>query len=384
MEAEKSNSGKAPLILIVDDVPRNLQVLSNILNNEGYRISFASNGKQALKVVENVKPDLILLDIMMPEMTGFEVCEILKKDENSKNIPVIFLSGMSETEDVIKGLQVGAVDYLTKPFNALELVTRVNTHLSLKLATDKIIEFNKRLEETSEELKNTLATKDKFFSIIAHDLRGPFSGFLGLSELLSTEYAQLEPGEIARVAKTMHKAANSLFEFLENLLNWSRAQMGRMEYNPQYLKIADVVSLNFELITTAANEKEISLYNEVSEEINAYADSNMLSTVLRNLVSNAVKFSNPGDNITVSAIEEDNIIHVTVEDTGIGMTEEVTQKLFKLDVKHSTPGTKKESGTGLGLILCKELVEKQCGIITVESEPGKGTKFSFTLPKAQQ
>lgn len=373
---------KNPLILIVDDIPKNLQVLSNILNTEGYHISFASNGKQALSVVETTLPDLILLDIMMPELDGFEVCERLKKDELTKNIPVIFLTGKAETEDIVKGFQLGAVDYVTKPFNAVELLSRVRTHLDLKLSKDSIIEYTKELESAQNELRQVIASKDKFFSIIAHDLRGPFTGFIGLSELLTEESNSLEKEEIVQIADSMNKAAKRLFEFLENLLEWSRTQMGRMEFNPSPIDIRGLFERNIALISDTATHKGITIKHSCTSNLTVNADNYMLNTIMRNMVSNAVKFTSAGDSIILGATAvSEELVEISVADTGVGMSDEAKEKVFRIDAKYSTPGTANESGSGLGLTLCRELIAKHGGEIRMESELGSGTTFFFTLPR---
>lgn len=371
-----------PLILIVDDIPKNLQVLSNILNAEGYQISFASNGEQAISVVNTTAPDLILLDIMMPEMDGYEVCEKLKADDKTAHIPIIFLTGKAESEDIVRGLKLGAVDYITKPFNSAELLSRVRTHLELKLSRDAIVKYNSELEEAQKELRLLNASKDKFFSIISHDLRGPFSGFLGLSELLAEEYDDLEKEDISQIAESMNKAAKRLFSFLENLLDWSRSQMGRMDFNPMQLDLFDHVFRIFELYSNTSKEKNIELVSDISRGNYIYSDSNMLSTILRNLISNAIKFTKPGGKIIVQRndIPDSNFAEISVVDSGVGMGEDALSKLFRIDEKYTTVGTAQEAGTGLGLLLCKELVEKNGGSIRVESEIDKGTTFTFTVP----
>ena len=182
---EKSELIKDSVVLIVDDIPENLQVLGNILSAYGLDIGVATDGLQALENVKFQKPDLILLDIMMPGMDGFEVCEKLKSNPETSNIPVIFLTAKSQTEDIVKGFEVGAVDYVTKPFNSAELLVRVFNHLELKKAKDKI-------ERQNDELKEMNDAKNKFFSIISHDLRGPFSGLLGLTSLIINEEQEIE------------------------------------------------------------------------------------------------------------------------------------------------------------------------------------------------
>lgn len=371
-----------PLILIVDDIPKNLQILSGILSNENFEISFASSGKQALTSVEAAPPDLILLDIMMPELDGYQVCKILKSNDKTKDIPIIFLTGKAEPNDITEGFKAGAVDYVIKPFNSQELISRVNTHIELKLSRDKILENNIQLEKYQVELKQLIASKDKFFSIISHDLRGPFSGFLGLSSILAEEYDKLEMEEIAQISISMNKAANRLFSLLENLLEWSKSQMDVLRINIEKLNIDDAITRTFYLFSTNAESKNIKLISEVPNTIFAYADNYVINTVLRNLVSNAIKFSNENGTVKISTKEIDNKIHVYISDSGVGIDPKNQSKIFKIEEKYSTSGTKNEIGSGLGLILCKELIEKQYGTLRFESEPGKGTTFIFTLDKA--
>jgi len=185
-------------VLIVDDIPENLQVLGNILLQKGLDVGFATNGEEALEAIEYSKPDIILLDIMMPGMSGITVCQKLKANPETKDIPVIFITAKAQPEDIIKGFEVGAVDYVTKPFNSGELIARVSIQLELKKSRDLIAKQNQELHELN-------ATKDKFFSIIAHDLRGPFSGLLGLTDLLSQEGETMQTDEIIDLIKKIHQ-----------------------------------------------------------------------------------------------------------------------------------------------------------------------------------
>jgi two-component system sensor histidine kinase/response regulator len=354
------------LILIVDDNPENLKVLGSILKLNGLSPAFAKNGMKALSSVKNRRPDLILLDIMMPEMDGFEVCRQLKQDSVSQEIPIIFLTAKTEKQDVIQGLELGAVDYVTKPFNSKELMTRVNTHLELKAAKEK--------------LRQAVATKDKFFSIIAHDLANIFNTSLGSSSLLTGVQEQLDDEERKEFLLLIHHSLEKGYNLLKNLLEWSRSQTGRIQVTLATLQLKNMVDQNISLLKNNAKAKNITLFSSV-DNLSVVADEKMLDTVIRNLLSNAIKFTPKGGKVDISATKvQENVVEISISDTGVGIEPENLDNLFRIDVSVSTRGTAKEEGTGLGLILCKEFVEKNGGTIGVESEPKKGSRFYVRLP----
>ncbi len=353
-------------ILIVDDISRNIQIVANVLYPEKYQMTFARNGKTALKHVENENFDLILLDIMMPEMDGFEVCRILKADSRTENIPVIFLTAKTDSESIVLGFELGAVDFVTKPFNNAELLARVKTHIKLR--------------KTERELREANLTKDKFFSILAHDLRNPFQGLIGFAGLLYNNIEELEFEKIKEFSQVIYEASEHAYSLLENLLQWARSQMGRIEWQPTEIDINKNVTEILDLLSTTAKKKQISLINETARGNTAYADENMFKTILRNLVFNALKFTPQNGKVTVSLGIKDDMLVVRVSDTGCGIREEDMDKLFRIDVHHSTQGTGEEKGTALGLILCKEFVERCGGTIWAESKVGEGSEFNFTLP----
>lgn len=239
---------------------------------------------------------------------------------------------------------------------------------------------NEEISRYTEELKQLNMTKDKFFSIIAHDLRNPFITILGFSELLLSDFQELTEEEKIYYIEEMQNSANLSHNLLQNLLQWSRSQTGRIDFSPRSINVHKMVNQNFELLKQTASKKDISLINEVDEAINIEADEDMTDTIFRNLITNAIKFTPDGGSIKINAMPEGSIALINVIDSGIGMDEETKSKLFRLDVNHSSLGTSQEKGTGLGLILCKEFVEKHNGKIWVESTKGEGTTFSFTLP----
>ncbi|TNF42840.1 MAG: hybrid sensor histidine kinase/response regulator [Bacteroidetes bacterium] len=356
-----------PNILIVDDIPANLKVLGDILKEEGYKVRPVPSGALALQVAERERPDLILLDIMMPDMNGYEVCRLLKENKLLHDIPVIFISALSETNDVVKALKYGGVDYITKPFRAEEISARVKTHIKLRRQSIELQELN--------------VTKDKFFSIIAHDLRGPMGGFMGLTDLLTEELSNMSMAEIQEFLGSMRESATNLFKLLENLLQWARVQQGGIIFNRERVLFRPIVIESLELIRESAKKKGITVIPNISEQLEVFADSNLLQTVIRNLVSNAVKFSARGGTVNISAKTlEDDSVEISVKDMGIGMNREMIETLFRIDVKNGRPGTEGEQSTGLGLLLCKEYIEKHGGHIRVESEVGKGSVFTFNIP----
>jgi two-component system sensor histidine kinase/response regulator len=363
-----------PDILIVDDVHANLKILTAILESEGYRVRPVTNGPLALAVAEKEKPSLILLDIMMPAMDGFEVCRLLKANPKLSDVPVIFISALNETKDIVKALTSGGVDYITKPFQAEEVRARVATHL--QLYRQKI-----ELKKQSEELHKLNNEKDKFFSIIAHDLRAPFNGFLGLTQILANELPSLTMKELNMIAVSMQKSATNYYSLLENLLEWAKIQRGMIPFDPQLSELLPIVEDGLAAVLESAKNKEIELTWLIPDKLEIFADYHIVQTVIRNLVSNAVKFTPKRGKITLSAkANDDNSIEIAIKDTGIGMNSELIESLFRLDKNTSRNGTEGEVSTGLGLILCKDFIELHNGTISVESEEGKGSSFLFTIP----
>ncbi len=364
---------KESLVLVIDDIQQNLKVLGNTLFEHGLRPAIAKNGIGGLALAKKKRPDLILLDIMMPDMDGFEVCKRLKEDIITKDIPIIFLTAKTEKDDIIKALEMGGVDYVTKPFNAKELMARVNTHLELKAARDTIL-------LQTEELKQANAAKDKFFSIISHDLGNLFNVLIGFTSLLSTQNQKLNAAQKEDFLQHMLKSSKKGYNLLKNLLEWARSQTGQIVLKPATLNLAQIVADTFELVSSNAKSKSITLLSSISESTTVFADKNMLETVIRNLLSNAIKFTDINGQVEILCEKKDNDIEIVISDTGIGINSQDIDKLFRIDINHSTIGTGKEKGTGLGLILCKEFVEKNGGTIWVKSDKEKGSHFHIRLP----
>jgi two-component system, sensor histidine kinase and response regulator len=373
-----------PIVLVVDDNPTNLQVLLDALKAAGLKILVARSGESALQQAEYAQPDLILLDVMMPGIDGFETCRRLKAHATLKDIPVIFMTALTDTADKITGFQVGGVDFITKPLQHEEVLARVTTHLTICNLQRQLQQQNLRLQEKNTQLAELNASKDKFFAIIAHDLRSPLATVLIGLRMLTTEVSDLPESERNGILQDVLQTTEVLHALIGNLLTWARLQRGMMEHQPQVVNLATLVAQNLALFHTNAQHKAITMHDRIPHPCMVYADPNMMDTIIRNLISNALKFTNAQGQITLAATVQTPLIEITVADTGIGMNADTLANLFRLDVRYNQRGTAGEKGTGLGLNLCQELIVKNDGRIWVESQVGHGTTFHFTLPAAPE
>jgi len=242
------------------------------------------------------------------------------------------------------------------------------------------IKTNRLLKEKNKQLEIANATKDKFFTIIAHDLKNPLSGIKIITQSLSENFENITGEELQYYLNELNSSSSNLFDLLGNLLQWARSQTGKLQFKPGEINLFETFNNNLKLLIPLAQKKKISIINEIPKSTSVYADFNMLNTVIRNLVSNALKITGTDGTISIKAVRKNENIQIIVKDTGIGIEKDDISKLFRIDVDISSIGMSEEKGTGLGLILCKELLEKNKGTIWAESEPGKGSEFCFTLP----
>jgi len=275
-------------------------------------------------------------------------------------------------------LVVGLVVVLLVVVIVIFVVVYYNGKLKREIAERTLAE--NEIEKQRDELRKLNQQKDKFFSIIAHDLKSPFTALLGYSSMLSSGAANFDQNKLVESSRAVHESAESVFKLLENLLEWSRLQRGRMEFDPGLVDLKEIFDTNFELFAPTAKDKAIQLTDLQKGPLEVFADARMVDTVVRNLVNNAIKFTPERGNVTVSARRNGNCAEVEISDTGVGISADKAARLFQLGERTSTTGTGGETGTGLGLHLCKELVEKQGGQIYVESTEGEGSVFRFTLP----
>lgn len=365
-------------ILIVDDVMSNVLLLKVLLTNEKFMIATASNGGQALEQVEKEKPDLVLLDVMMPDLSGFEVAQRLKSNPETAEIPIIFLTALNSTADIVKGFQVGANDFISKPFNKEELIIRVTHQISL-VAAKRII-----LAKT-EELQRTIAGRDKLYSVIAHDLRSPMGSIkMVLNMLILNLPAEKIGTEMYELLTMANQTTEDVFALLDNLLKWTKSQIGKLNVVYQDIDLVEVVDGVVEIFNMVAGLKKITIKEEKAGRMLVHGDIDMLKTIVRNLMSNAIKFSNEGTEIVVKMQVQDNMAVVSVQDHGCGIDEEGQKKLLHTDTHFSTFGKKNEEGSGLGLLLCQDFIVKNGGKLWFTSKKGEGSIFYFSVPLKEE
>ncbi|MBF0193282.1 MAG: hybrid sensor histidine kinase/response regulator [Magnetococcales bacterium] len=356
---------KRETILIVDDERFNINVLKDLLDND-YDTMVARNGTQALKRVNSgTLPDLILLDIMMPEMDGYEVCKQLKESDETKDIPVIFVTAMSNLDDEMKGFSLGAVDYITKPISPPIVLARVKTHLALKGSLEKQKELNK--------------IKNKFLGIAAHDLRNPLTSLQGMSQLMLK--MPLPEDKKTKFLESINKTSNQMLKLVNNLLDVSAIESGKFDLHIEMNNLSKLAQERIDLVSYTAKNKEITITSILETLPDSLFDEDRVGQVLDNLLTNAIKFSNSGSSVTITTKEIDGMIEISVSDQGQGIPEDEINNLFGSFNKTSVRPTGGEKSTGLGLSIVKKIVEAHKGTIKVESEVGKGTTFYISLIK---
>ena len=361
-------------ILIVDDLMSKVILMKVLLTNEKFAIATASNGRQALEQVEKENPDLVLLDVMMPDMSGFEVAQHLKSNPQTAEIPIIFLTALNSTADIVKGFQVGANDFISKPFNKEELIIRVTHQISLVAAKRLIL-------SKTEELQRTIAGRDKLYSVIAHDLRSPMGSIKMVLNMLILNLPAEKIGiEMYELLTMANQTTEDVFSLLDNLLKWTKSQIGKLNVVYQDVDLVEVTDGVIEIFSMVASLKKIKIREMKPEKMMVNADIDMLKTVVRNLLSNAIKFSKENSEVLVKMEEVDGMAVVSVQDYGCGISEEGQKKLLHTDTHFSTFGTNNEEGSGLGLLLCKDFVVKNGGKLWFTSKEGEGSIFSFSIP----
>jgi two-component system sensor histidine kinase/response regulator len=385
-------------VLIVDDLPENASILFHFLSKEGFKILVAQDGKQAIQTLERARPDLILLDVMMPGLSGFEVCKLLKSQENTQDIPIIFMTALVDTVDKVKGFELGAADYITKPFQHKEVLARINAHLNLHQLQKTLEDKNKILQQQYETLETVVralqqtkhaaeeanVAKSQFLANISHELRTPMNAIIGYSELLKEEAEELHVTDFVDDLDKINRAGRHLLDMINDLLNFSKIETGKMELTLETFDIdvliQEVVIAARPLIEEKTNILEVSCADEIGVML---ADLTKVHQILFHLLSNASKFTKQGTiKLAVSKEREGKSEWVTfkISDNGIGMTPEQQQKIFQVFTQGDGSSTREYGGTGLGLTITKRFVDMMQGTISVESELGQGSSFTIRLP----
>ena len=380
------------LILVVDDVSKNLELLSALLEKVGYETTFATSGQQAINRVKSAHPDLILLDLMMPEMDGLETCQRLKADPDFQEIPVIFLTASHEPEHLLHAFAVGAVDYVTKPFNPPELLARVRTHLELKKTQDDLQATMAELVHARDIAVEAARLKSQFVANMSHEIRTPMNGVLGMTEVLLNTDLNEEQVDYVQTLKT---SGEHLLAIINDILDFSKLEAGALHLERYAFDLGCLLKEIRDLFTMQVIAKGLKISLNVSDNVPYYlmGDGNRLRQVITNLMANAIKFTRYGEvsvdvmlepsfhpEVFFTSSETESLIGLrfTVKDTGIGIAPENLHKLFQSFSQVDGSITREYGGTGLGLAICKELVELMGGEIGCHSVLGEGSCFWFT------
>ncbi|GAB5408928.1 MAG: hybrid sensor histidine kinase/response regulator [Balneolaceae bacterium] len=371
------------LILIVDDTEANIKLLSHVLREAGFSPIVAFNGTDAIELIQGRKPDLVLLDIMMPDMTGYEVCKRVNEDDDLKSIPIIFLSALSETSDKVEGFEVGGVDYITKPYQKDEVLARIRTHLFLSKLQKERDERIEILRKTELELRELNSKKDQLVRIVSHDIKNPLTGIVGLANLIR-ENPDLPIDDVNNMLNAMEESGKKLMDMVKKVLDNENHSKGNDEIKLSEGFLEDLVEKVISVNKPKAMLKGISLnlINEIT--INkVILEHTKIEIALNNLISNALKFTTSNGSVKLFVSSSSERILFRVQDSGIGIPKNLASKIFESDHKKngvSNIGTDGEIGTGLGLDVVEKYVNIHDGKVWVESEEGVGTTFFIEIP----
>ena len=372
MEINKLLNSNNQRILIVDDTPENLDVLGKTLRPEGYNLAVANSGEQAIKTVAHFKPDLILMDVMMPGIDGYETCKKIKSINQMHDIPIIFVTAKHEPEDIIHGFDVGGVDYINKPFVQAEVCARVKSHLQLHMAKKQLVKLNDQ--------------KNKFLGVAAHDLRNPLTSIMGFSDLILDEIKNntFTLNRCKNRISLIFKASTSMRSLINDLLDISMIEDGKLTLDKQKASICTLLTERVNIANTQFETKHIDVSFECTGDITAEMDTEKISRVVDNLLSNAIKFSPEKTSILIRVKEKDKHIHVSVIDEGPGIPDDEIETIFDEFKTLSPRPTAGEKSTGLGMYIVKNIVQAHQGEIVIKNNKHKGTNITFTLPASRE
>lgn len=365
-------------ILIVDDNRLNLMVMKHMFNFNDYEVHFAETGGAALEMARKYFPHLILLDVVMPDISGFDVCRTIKQDVNLKDTSIIFISAANEIDFKIRAFESGGIDFITKPFRKEEILQRVANHTSRKLS-------QAQLQNTTHSLQEIRNLQNRLFLMFGNDLRSSVADIRLIFEFISKEL--VDPTKDEAYKKNILDLLTSVdksFSALENLRDWAVAENNKLKSEPENINLKEAVISLVNLYQHEIQLRDIGLTVEIDETHVVFADQIHLKTIIRNLFSNAYKYTASGGTISFRSSAGQGFVKISVSDTGLGMAPEILEKVLDPNAFFSTRGLNNEIGNGLGLKLCKDFVEKNQGRIWIESRPQNGTTVFFTLPAKNQ
>ena len=372
-------------ILIIDDVRENIQLLQSCLATQNHKIRTALNAQTALLSINAKKPDIILLDINMPQMDGFEVSKILKSDDNTKDIPIIFISGNSDTEDKVNAFNAGGVDYITKPFANEEVLARVNMHLELSSYKNYLANENKtlisKLEKQVKEANKANEAKSNFLSVISHEIRTPLNAIIGFVKRLK----DIEKDKTKlNYLETVDKSSSILLNVMNDLIDMSKIESGKLVLEFCEFNIIQELTTTYDLFKHVAEEKGINMMFTLSPTTPKYiiSDKLRIKQIIANLLSNAIKFTDKGKNVefNISFDIDSESLYVEVVDEGIGIKEENLPRIVEEFVQADNSTARKYGGSGLGLAIVNKLLKLLKSHLSVKSKIGHGTTMSFEIP----
>ncbi|MEA3317305.1 MAG: hybrid sensor histidine kinase/response regulator [Bacteroidota bacterium] len=355
-------------ILIADDEPANIFLLEGILTEEGYNVVSANNGFECLDALQEYTPDIILLDIMMPKLDGLEVLNKILADNKLKHIPVVIVTAKTDSEDIEEALSIGAVEYIKKPIDEIELLARIKTVLRLKFQEDK--------------LRDLVKSKDDFIRMVSHDVRTPFYSISGFTEIL------INDKELKSKLSEDHKeflnyilsSTNFVVDYFNKLLTWSKLGNEKLEIIRKNESLNNLINSSIIVYQNKINEKNIKLDYETKQEFEVNIDKTYFTQAINNIISNAIKFTPENGKITISTEQVKGNIVIKISDSGIGMPDISIDNFFNKNYNTSRKGTSGEKGTGTGMIICKKIIDAHNFYINFVSKKNKGTSFIITIP----
>lgn len=361
-------------ILVVDDTPLNVRLLSSILEIEGYLVITATNGPDALKLVPESAPDVVLLDVMMPGMDGFEVCQRIKAETASAHLPVVMVTALQDTANRVRALEAGADDFLTKPVDEVEVLARVKTLVAAK-------RNRAELENAYAALQRSEGLRDSLSQMLVHDLRTPLTAMIASLDILLTNYGDKMDEMQNELLSMSMSSCRQMINQVSELLDVGKMESGALELNRQNIDVASLVEQALNQVQSLARNRKITITRSIEEKMPAFdADADLLRRVLVNLVGNSLKFCPIGSSLEVSVKPQENAVLFSVQDDGPGIATQDREKIFDKWGQAESSSSGRKTSSGLGLTFCRLAVEAHGGRIWVESEVGQGSNFLFTIP----